>query len=629
MDVVFQKLQEHWGFDSFRNSQKDIIDSVLAGNDTIALLPTGGGKSLCYQLPAICLPGITIVVSPLIALMKDQVSNLKSRGISAAALNSSLSNEQSEIVLNNIRLGKVKLLFVSPEKLNSPNFEQFVMNLKVSLLVVDEAHCVSQWGHDFRPDYLKIDPKRFKCPVIALTATANAECLKDIRRFLDIESATTFRSSFERANLVFVNYKTSSKRNMLLELLSKIKGSGIVYVRSRRLTKELAEFLTEQGISAMPYNGGMQNKSRQKVQDSWTANKTRIVVATNAFGMGIDKGDVEIVIHYEPPPTLEDYYQEAGRAGRNGAKAYAILMHNDADVLRLQNNFENAFPEEHEIKNFYLKLLNYFKIPVGYGKGERFFIDFKKLTYEIDIPSKKCYYLFNVLKKLELIKYSEHFFQPTEVFIRYDRRRMFELYDRNPKVIDLLQILLRSYEGLFTDYVRIDESQIARKLEISNTDLVKMLQGLETQNTIALRLRTEKPCVILEDDRVVKDHLRINMKKFDLLRAVAEKQLLAVQEYLKSNQCRQQFILNYLDEQDSNKCKVCDICLGSEEVDIVWEEELELIESVKAQISESGYTIDTLVKRFPHNKKNKVKALLTKMNQEDMIYLHDGRLKLR
>jgi ATP-dependent DNA helicase RecQ len=629
MDLVLQKLKQYWGFDSFRNSQREIIDSVLEGNDTIALLPTGGGKSLCYQLPALCLSGLTVVISPLIALMRDQVSDLKSRGIAAEAFNSTLNRNQSETVLNNLRLAKIKLLFLSPEKFKNEQLKQILLRQKVSLLVVDEAHCVSQWGHDFRPEYLSIDAKPFQCPIIALTATANNRCLEDIKTYLAIANAKIFRSSFLRKNLVFVNFKTSSKRRQLLEFLEKIKGTAIVYVRSRRLTKELSHFLKGQGITAQPYNGGMQNKDRLKVQENWTKNKTRVAVATNAFGMGIDKGDVKLVVHFEPPPTLEDYYQEAGRAGRNGKKAYAIIMHNESDQLRLKKNFDYAFPEINQLKNFLIKLYVYLDIPLGYGKEKLHFISLRGLSDGIQEKPKKCFYFLKLLQKLEVLKFNDHFFQPTEIFIKQDRRRMFELYEKNPEVMELLQVLLRSYEGLFTDFVRIDLAHLSKSIDQSEESIRLMLTRLDKENIVNLKLRTKKPCVIFKDDRPPKDHIRFDTKKFDFLKEIAGNQLEAMIGYLDSSKCRQGEILKYLDEPMSKPCGVCDVCLGSNDEVLNSNEEQKIIEEIKQRIASGSDSLESIVSGYPYNRRNKIIALLERLSAEQLIENKGGRLYIK
>ncbi len=624
-------LKQYWGFDSFRSPQLDIIKAVLNEQDVFALLPTGGGKSLCYQLPSILFSGLTIVISPLIALMKDQVSSLKTKGIPAESINSSNSFQYNKNVYNNIHFKKVKALFISPEKFCSDIFQQFIKDIEVSLLVIDEAHCVSQWGHDFRPAYLTIGElsKSISAHKLALTATANEQCQQDIFKYLNLKTTDIFRSSFLRSNISFSNYFTSSKRKMLLALSQKIKGSKIVYVRSRRMTHELAFFLNSQGVSSLAYNAGMSNKDRSKAQSKWSENKIELIVATNAFGMGIDKGDVTAVIHYEAPPTLEDYYQEAGRAGRNGQKSYAIMLLNEADTLRLKENFKVQFPEIKDIKIFYRGLMKFLKIPLGSGVDKTYVLNLRGLSESLALPPKSVYYYLQQLSKLEIAVYSTQFFHPTQVFIIKDKRALFELYENKPEFEELLQVLLRNYEGLFTDYVRIDEEKIANKLSTSVEEVIVLLKQMHHNQLIQLKLRSQEPSIRFSFERVPQDYLEINHRKYQQLKDVSKQKMESMIRYINGSSCRQEMIMTYLDDPDPVICGSCDICLGSGKSDMRAGESELMLQQLKLLTMSESLTLKELLQRFPHNKTQRIKKLLNKLTEEEMLIIENGFIKIK
>lgn len=622
-------LHSYWGFDSFREPQLFIIESVLANKDTLAILPTGGGKSLCYQLPAVMFSELTIVISPLIALMNDQVSSLKSKGIPADSINSSNSFSHNRNIYNNIHLKKVKVLFISPEKFCSDGFQTFVKDIKIALLVIDEAHCISQWGHDFRPQYLKIGEfsKTLNASILALTATANAKCKNDIIEFLNLKKPSFFNSTLLRANISFSNYFTSSKRKTLLELCQKIKGSKIVYVRSRRMTHELSDFLIGQGIKSHSYNAGMTNAKRAKSQSLWNQNKIDVIVATNAFGMGIDKGDVTAVMHYEAPPTLEDYYQEAGRAGRNGKRAYAILLVNEADTLRLRENFEIQYPKIEELKSFYNVLMKFLQIPLGSGMDQTYPLSLRALAEHLPLSPKKIFYYLQQLSTLEVAKYSAHFFQPTQVHIVKDKRELFDLYDSYPNFENVIQALLRNYEGLFTDYVRIDEDKIGKKIGVSKEKVVLVLQQLETAKLIRLKLRSEQPSIQLKFDCIPKEYLELDELKYGRLKSVARIKMESMVTYLEATSCRQKQMMVYLDDPDPVKCGLCDICLGSEDTNLSADEVNLIIKEIRSITDFNSITVSDLINRFSLVKREKIKKVLTLLKNEEQISITDGHLK--
>ena len=565
--TIHQVLKQYWGYDAFRALQEEIVQSVLEGKDTLALLPTGGGKSICFQVPALVQPGICVVVSPLIALMKDQVENLKVRGIEAVAIVSGMSKREVDILLDNCVYGKIKFLYISPERLSSPLVQERIRHMNVNLFAIDEAHCISQWGYDFRPPYLQLAELRElhpKVPILALTATATQQVADDIVSKLAFQKGfQIFRKSFERTNLSYVVANEENKLKRLLKLVNTVKGSGIVYVRNRRETQELARQLALEGIKADFYHAGIAAEVRSQKQDDWKANKLRVIVATNAFGMGIDKPDVRFVAHMDLPESLEAYYQEAGRAGRDEKKSYAVLLYNDADVKALERKLAQGSPSLADIQVVYHQLGNHFQVAYGAGEGLLFPFDLADFCKKYKLEPIKT---INILKVLSLEGYiglTESVYLPSrlQVIVDYEALYIFQL--SNAAYEPLLKTLLRSYGGLYDQYVPIKEQDLAKRLQITASQVAQMLTKLNDMQLIAYEPKTDQPQVQFLRSRVDRAHLGIDYTFLAQRQAIYQKQVESVLHYVNKPICRSQQLLNYFDELTKEKCGVCDVCIGA------------------------------------------------------------------
>lgn len=547
--------------------QEDIVRSVLKGQDTIALLPTGGGKSVCFQVPAMLREGICIVISPLIALMKDQVEQLKSRGILAVAIHSGLSRSEIDVLLDNCIYGNIKFLYVSPERIQTEIFVERVKQMKVSLIAVDEAHCISQWGYDFRPPYLRITSLRElkpTVPVIALTATATAEVKDDIVQKLGFKAPFgSFQKSFARDNLSFVVRKTENKERMMLDILNKVKGTAIVYVRSRKGTQGIAERLSKRGISASFYHAGLSFEERTSRQDAWIQNKTRVMVATNAFGMGIDKPDVRAVIHLDLPENLESYYQEAGRAGRDGERGYAVVVYQDADVANLEFKTQQSQPGPEVLKKVYQSLANYYQLAIGSAEGESYNFDLIDFTERFGYHPGEVYV---VLKKLEeegLIQFNESFYNPSHLRLVADKGKLYEFQVANAKFDPVIKMILRLYGGeLFGDFVKISESYLARSLKISTDETVAALRHLHELRIVHYEPVKDKPQITFVLPRQDAERLPLDLKRLEERKKLIIDKMLAVKDYVTLNhRCRMQMIQDYFNEETLTTCGLCDVCI--------------------------------------------------------------------
>ena len=561
---IYQILKKYWDYDSFRPLQEDIISSVLNGNDTLALLPTGGGKSICFQVPALCMEGICIVVSPLIALMKDQVENLKQRGIQAVAIVSGMGKREVDILLDNCVYGKIKFLYLSPERLLSDLVRERIKYMNVNLIAVDEAHCISQWGYDFRPPYLHLSDLRELhpgVPVLALTATATERVVEDIQEKLAFRKRNVYRKSFERKNLSYVVSREENKYRKLFSIAANIKGSGIVYVRNRRETQEVARLLNHEGYNADFYHAGLDTGARSVRQEAWKNNKTRIIVATNAFGMGIDKADVRFVVHLDIPESLEAYYQEAGRAGRDEKRAYPVLLFNESDIVQLEKRFEQSFPSVAEIKQIYHALGNYYQLAYGAGEGLVFDFDPGDFCSRFKLDVIKTLSAFKFLERDEYVSLTESVYLPSRVRLIVAPEDLYRFQIENAAYDAFIKLLLRSYGGLFDQYTQIRESEIARRTGKTTKEVVQLLQKLEDLEILSYMKQTDKPQLLFVKPRVDSQHLYIDTRYIDERKRIMQEQLKAVMGYVGEKRCRSQLLLKYFNEADAGKCGVCDVCL--------------------------------------------------------------------
>jgi ATP-dependent DNA helicase RecQ len=560
-------LKDVWGHQQFRPAQESIIDSVLSGKDTLALLPTGGGKSICFQVPALCLEGICLVVSPLIALMKDQVENLRQKGIKAAAIYSGMSLDEIDLVIDNCLYGDYKFLYLSPERLLSEKMMTRIARMKVSLIAIDEAHCISQWGYDFRPPYLeifKIRESHPKAPILALTATATPEVQSDIMKRLEFKTENLFKVSFTRKNLSYRVYKPDDKIVEAVSMIKQLKGSAIVYVRNRKKTKEISDILQSEGITSTFYHAGLPAVLRTQRQDDWKSNKVRVMVSTNAFGMGIDKPDVQSVFHLDLPDDLESYYQEAGRAGRNEKPAFAILLYQDRDVNALLSKSELQFPDLQEIRSIYKGLCNYLQIPIGGGMGNSYDFDIASFIDRYQLHPLKTSSAIRVLENEGFISLSENIFIPSKIHFTVSPTELYRFQVSNHAYDRLIKLILRSCEGVFEDYVRINESELADRTGIPYKELTRMLEYLEKISMMRYVPRKDAPqltfCIPREDS----DYLGIDLKSYRLRKERFIKRAESMAHYTTTlTRCRSNMLVSYFGETPIYHCGICDYCKRS------------------------------------------------------------------
>lgn len=561
-------LKAYWGHDQFRPLQEDIVNAAWQGIDTLALLPTGGGKSVCFQVPALLREGVCIVISPLIALMKDQVEQLKNKGILAVAIHSGLSRHEIDVLLDNCVYGEIKFLYVSPERLQTEIFVERFKRMKVGLIAIDEAHCISQWGYDFRPPYMKIAALRTlkpDVPFIALTASATEQVKQDIVQRLEFkEPFKTFQKSFARDNLSFVVRKTENKDRKMLEILQKIPGTAIVYVRSRKGTQEIAQRLLQRGISASYYHAGLSFEERSKRQEDWIKNKTRVIVSTNAFGMGIDKPDVRTVIHLDLPENMESYYQEAGRAGRDGQKAFAAILYQDADVINLQFKTAQSQPSPDVLKRIYQSLANYFQLAMGSAEGESFDFDLVAFTERFNDHPAEVYVALKKLEEEGLLQFNESFYNPSHLRFAVDKGKLYEFQIANAKFDPVVKMLLRLYGGeMFSDFVKISESYIARALNISISDAIAILKHLHALNIAHYEPIKDKPQITFILPRQDAARLPLDLARLEARKKLIMGKMTAMVEYVtQTDRCRMQVIQDYFDEETFSTCGICDVCVN-------------------------------------------------------------------
>ena len=562
---IHQILKQYWGFDKFRPLQEDIVNHVLAGKDTLALLPTGGGKSICFQIPALALDGICLVVSPLIALMKDQVENLNKRGIAAMHIASTLKREEVENAMQAAVNQKIKFLYLSPERLQSAKFIDYLKYIPVSLIAVDEAHCISQWGYDFRPSYLKIAeirPLFPQVPIIALTATATPEVVIDIAENLRFTNHQLFQKSFQRSNLHYIVQWEENKTKRLLNILKNVQGTSVVYVRNRKKTQELADLLRKHDIEAWPYHAGLDNITRQLRQKRWIDNKLRVMVCTNAFGMGIDKPDVRTVIHMDIPDSVEAYFQEAGRAGRDEKLSYAVLLVDQQDISESLYKLEGRLPDFDLVKAIYNWLGNYFNIAVASGEGVAYNFMLLDFCKQFQINPVQCHAAIGFIEKEGLIQYIDNNYSPCRIQIISDREAFYQFELHNPKIEKLIKVLLRSYSGLFQDFVVINLKEIALRLESDEQSVEKALVYMRNSGVIHYFPQNNLPQLFFPVARQHPDRLPLSRKKYEWLCENIKTRLQAMIDFVEDDKtCRSVHLLSYFGEKKVEKCGVCDVCL--------------------------------------------------------------------
>ena len=622
-------LGKYWGYNSFRPLQEEIILSVLSGKDTLGLMPTGGGKSLTFQVPAMTLPGICIVVTPLIALMKDQVENLRKLQIKAVAVHSGCTRDEIDIALNNCLYGGYKFLYVSPERLSTELFRIRFQEMTVNLITVDEAHCISQWGYDFRPSYLKIAelrPYHPNIPVLALTATATADVTDDIQEKLLFRKKNLLKASFRRENLIYAVKQSENKDRDVVDMVHKLRGTGIVYVRSRKKSIEIARILTQEGISAAYYNAGLEHQVRTSVQQNWSIGKTRVIVATNAFGMGIDKSDVRFVIHADLPDSPEAYFQEAGRGGRDGAKSFAILLASPSDASSVSHRIQVNFPDMPTIKNTYAALCNYLQIPIGSGKGMSYDFDINDFarTYRLSVFTS-----FSSLKILEMegyIELTEEINNPSRIKFILDRDDLYRFQVSNSKFDAFIKLLLRSYTGVFTEYTTIDETLLAKRANVDQGIVRQYLSKLVTLGVISYLPQKRSPMVIFFEERLDEKSIYISREHYQTRKIRYTERANAMLLYsLSLDKCRSQTLLGYFGEKDSPACGECDVCRNKKSQPLSREEFEKIRKEVVNMLTVNPVVLEQLLTGI-NGEREKVIYVLQWLLDNDEIRFNEEQL---
>lgn len=626
-------LLKYWNYQSFRPLQEDIVNAALQGKDTLALLPTGGGKSICFQVPALCMEGLCIVVSPLIALMKDQVDSLRKKEIKAVAINSSMTMREIDIALDNCIYGNYKFLYVSPERLQTDLFQQRLQKMNVNLIAVDEAHCISQWGYDFRPPYLKIKDIRThlpKVPVLALTATATPDVVKDIQLQLGFTKENVLRKSFNRPNLAYVVLHEEDKSKRMLKVVKNVGGSGIVYERSRRKTVETAAFLESNKINSAFYHAGIDAPKRAAVQELWISNTVQVMVATNAFGMGIDKPDVRFVIHTDLAESLEAYFQEAGRAGRDEKKAYAVLLVSNKDKIELKKRVLTAFPEKDEIKQVYHALSNYFHLAMGSGADHFFEFDIADFCNKYKLEALRVLSCIRFLEKEEYLLLTESVYMPSRLKITGTKEQLYEFQVANQEVDAVIKVMLRSYSGLFFEYVNIFENDIASRTKLDKAKVLSILYRLQEHELVSYFPQSSLPKLSFGRGRIDTGLLTFSKENYELRKKVFQQKTEAVLNYADNKLfCRSRLLLAYFGETNSEDCGVCDVCLERNKQELSDADFENIAEKIKAMLSVSSLGLKELVEQCEIKKEALViKTLQVLMEEGTVMYNEENKLIL-
>ena len=625
-------LKQYWNYDNFRGIQEEIIESIGKGHDTLGLMPTGGGKSITFQVPALAQPGLCLVITPLIALMKDQVRNLRDRGIKALAVYSGMTREEIVVALENCIFGDYKFLYISPERLDTDIFRAKLRNMKINMITVDESHCISQWGYDFRPAYLKISEIREllpTVPVLALTATATPEVVKDIQTKLGFrEDSRIFRMSFERKNLAYIVRNTESKQEELLHILNSVSGSAIVYTRNRKRTREVAELLVNNEITATFYHAGLNNDVKDQRQRSWLSGESRVMVATNAFGMGIDKPDVRLVIHVDLPDSPEAYFQEAGRAGRDGQKAYAVLLYAKSDKATLSKRITDTFPDKEYIRKVYEDVNYYFQMAMGDGLGctfafnlDEFCRNFKHFPVQADSALK-------ILTRAGYLEYTDEQDNASRILFTIHRDELYKLRETDPETEKLINVILRSYTGLFTDYAYINEDSLAIRSGLTRQRIYEILLMLTRRHILHYIPRKKTPYIIYTRERQEAGRLAITRDIYEERKESYITRIKAMTEYATAeDKCRSRMLLRYFGEKNEHNCGLCDVCLSKHHAGMKLGEFQEMENQIREQLETSPLSAATLLNRI-NGEREKAERVLSYLLSEEIIQSNDGILSL-
>lgn len=625
-----QILIKYWGFTSFRPLQEEIIQSVTGGRDTLGLMPTGGGKSITFQVPAIAMEGTCLVITPLVALMKEQVSRLNSLEIKSMAIHSGMSREEIDISLDNCIYGDYKFLYVSPERIATQTFQAKVPRLTLSLIAIDEAHCISQWGYDFRPSYLKIARLRDfisdKVPFLALTASATARVIEDIMDKLEFNERNVLKTSFARKNISYMVRNVEDKGVYLVRTLKKAPGSGIIYVRSRKRSKEVAELLVENGINADFYHAGLPAEIREKKQNSWSSGETRVIVSTNAFGMGIDKPDVRFVIHWDIPDSIESYFQESGRAGRDNKQSFAVLLYSPSDKNRLNDSLRHKFPPVEKIKDTYEALCNYLQLPLGSGKNNVFDFNMAEFISRYRLPAIEAFNSLSFLQREGYVEFTEEINNPSRVHFVVGRDDLYKFQVANESFDGFIKLLLRSYTGMFTEFVAISEEALSRKTGLSRDTVYQYLVKLSALNIVRYIPGKKTAMVIFTEERLERKALMISPENYLYVKDRYVQRLNKMIDYAESqNRCRAVTLLDYFGEE-SDRCGICDVCRERNELDLS-RYEFDLInEEIKSILSRENPDAEELVKMIDHPEDKVVKVLRWLLDHNKISSDKDHRL---
>ena len=623
-------LTRYWGFTSFKPLQEDIIRSVIEGTDTLALMPTGGGKSITFQVPALAKEGTCLVITPLIALMKEQVSRLNSLEIKSLAIHSAMSREEIDITIENCIYGDYKFLYVSPERISTQLFQGKIGRLNLSLVAIDEAHCISQWGYDFRPSYLKIASLRERIspdvPFLALTATATQHVIEDIMDKLAFREKNVLRTSFARKNISYLVRQVEEKGTYLVKTLNKVSGSGIVYVRSRKRCKEVAEMLVANGIEADFYHAGLPDELRDKKQTSWSAGKTRVIVATNAFGMGIDKADVRFVIHWDIPDSIENYFQESGRAGRDNKPAYAVLLYSPADKTRLNDSLRQKFPPVEKIKDTYEALCNFLMVPLGAGKDNVFDFSMAEFVSRYRLPVIETFNSLAFLQREGYVEFTEEINNPSRVHFIVGRDDLYKFQVANESFDGFIKLLLRSYTGMFTEFVAINEESLARKTALTRDTVYQYLVKLSSMNIIRYIPGKKTSLVIFTEERLVRKALLISPDNYLHVKEKYSARLEKMIDYAESNnRCRSVILLDYFGEE-SDRCGTCDVCRERNELDLSKYEFDIILEEIKSILSEKNPDSEELVGMISYPGEKVIKVIRWLLDHSKILQDKDHKL---